>query len=218
MNRSWFALVLALFVRSSCEAIPFTDGLGAVSDFLAVGGALVGKTAVTPAFSVHTWRNDDYGYYRNSQFGSHRKVNRDPITGLYYFYTRTLQSDGSIQESAAPFIVGALLRENYSCNISHTGPDGVYYRTVYNRLEDFEIVVWHASTPVKSGVFPPGSPYRIVLETSGARVAKDCNPVSPFTAIFNTQVSLGESGHAICKFGWVDYDYAWPVACWGEEK
>ena len=71
---------------------------------------------------------------------------------------------------------------------------------------------------MKSGLFPPGAPYRIVLETSADKIARNCDPISPFTGTFRTTVDLGNSGTVIGKFDWVDYDYAWPVACWGEEK
>lgn len=70
-------ICLTLISTTSLNANGWATGLGVVSDLYSLYGATRGKTTLSPAYALHMWRNDYYGYYANKPFGHHSRVDRD---------------------------------------------------------------------------------------------------------------------------------------------
>jgi hypothetical protein len=217
-QKQLFVICLTLFSTTSLYSNPWATGLGVVSDLVSLGGALVGKTTLSPAYAVHMWRNDYYGYYANKPFAHHGRVDRDPILGSIEFYKKYQLSDGSVRESKDQFPINFLRRRNFSCNRSTTDSTGSLTKDIVNELEDFSIILWHNTPPQKSGVFPPGQPYKFLVRTEGEIITQNCNVIQPFTRIWEATGTIGDYGSFITKLPGVNYQYAWPPLVWGEEK
>jgi hypothetical protein len=91
-------------------------------------------------------------------------------------------------------------------------------KDVVNELEDFSIILWHNAPPQKTGVFPPGQPYKFLVRTEGEIITQNCNVIQPFTRIWEATGTIGDYGSFITKLPGVNYQYAWPPLVWGEEK
>ena len=196
---------------------PFLTAVGAVEDFAAVAG-LVGDTQVFPAAAIHEWRNDYYGYYRDIYFEVHMKVERDPYFGVLKFTRKVKNADGTVTTSNEPFMVSAIRRRSFRCDRSIVDANGKQVKYIFNELEGFSICVTHASSPVKTGMFPPGPPYPIVVESAANKLDRNCTPVAPFSPLIRTTAYLNSSGFVVVKFPWMDFDYAWPPALFKDEK
>jgi hypothetical protein len=212
------AICLTFFSITSLYANPWFTGLGVVSDLVSLYGASKGKTTLSPAYAVHMWRNSYYGYYANIPFAHHGRVDRDPILGSLEFYKKYQLSDGSFRESKDQFPLNFLRRRNFSCNRSTVDSTGALVKDVVNELEDFSIILWHNAPPQKTGIFPPGQPYKFIARTSGEKIASNCNSIQPFTKEWETSGTIGDYGSVIVKLPGVDYQYEWPLLVWGEEK
>jgi hypothetical protein len=164
------------------------------------------------------WRNDYYGYYANKHFGHYSRVDRDPILGTLMFYKKYQMTDGSFRESKDEFPINFLRRRNFSCNRSKFDSTGSLTKDIVNELEDFSIILWHAAPPQKSGLFPPGPPYKFLVRTDGEKLTRSCNSIQPFTRVWETAGTIGDYGYFITKLPGVEYQYTWPPLVWGEEK
>jgi len=209
---------LTLFSITSVYANAWFQGLGALSDLVSLSGVVKSKTTLSPAYAVHMWRNDYYGYYANKRFANHGRVDRDPILGFVEFYKKIQYTDGSFEESRDPFSILFLRRRNFSCNRSTVDSTGALIKDVVNELEDFSIIMWHNVSPQKTGPFPPGPPYQFIAKTSGERIVRNCNPIQPNNIPFEASGTIGDYGYVTAKFHRVDYEYAWPILVIGEEK
>lgn len=211
-------ICLILFSTTSVYANPWFTALGVVSDLVSLYGVAKGKTTLSPAYAVHRWRNDYYGYYANKPFGHHGRVDRDPILGTLEFYKKYQMSDGSFRESKDPFSIQFLRRRNFSCDRSTIDSTGSVTKDIVNELEDFSIILWHNTPPQKTGIFPPGQPYKFNVRTDGEKINSNCNSIQPFNKTWETAGTIGDYGSVIVKLPGVDYQYVWPFLVWGEEK
>jgi hypothetical protein len=211
-------ICLTLFSTTSLYSNPWATGLGVVSDIVSLGGGLAGKTTLSPAYAVHMWRNDYYGYYANKPFAHHGRVDRDPILGSLEFYKKYQLSDGSFRESKDQFPINFLRRLKFSCDRSTTDSTGSLTKDIVNELEDFSIILWHNTSPKKSGFFAPGQPYKFLVRTEGERITPNCNGIQPFTRIWDATGTIRDYGSFITKLPGVNYQYTWPPLVWGEEK
>jgi hypothetical protein len=211
---------LTLFsITSVYAANPWLQGLGVVSDLITTSGFVSeSKTTLSPAYAVHMWRNDYYGYYANRSFANHGRVDRDPILGVVKFYKKYQYTDGSFEESKDEFSLLYLRRRSFSCNRSTVDSTGALIKDVVNELEDFSIIMWHNVPPQKTGPFPPGPPYRFVAQTSAERIVRNCNPIQPANLVFEAASTIGDYGYVTAKFHRLDYEFAWPLHVYGEEK
>ena len=126
--------------------------VGLASDLYSGHMALDGKTVVSPALVVHSWRKDYYGYYKNRPFSAKHRITRIPFTGDYIYEFRQLQSNGTYSVSKDVFTVEHLCRRNYRCDSSVPAFEWVpAQKHIYNVLEDFVVALYHASPPAKTG-------------------------------------------------------------------
>ena len=211
-------ICLTLISTTSLNANGWATGLGVVSDLYSLYGATRGKTTLSPAYALHMWRNDYYGYYANKPFGHHSRVDRDPVLGTLEFYKKYQMTDGSFRESKDQFSIQFLRRRDFSCNRTTTDSTGSLTKDIVNELEDFSMILWHATPPQKSGLFPPGQPYKFLVRTDGEKITRNCIGIQPSTKIWETTGTIGDYGSFITKLPGVDYQYTWPPLVWGEEK
>lgn len=71
---------------ASLEKVATVVGLS--SDLYSGHMALDGKTVLSPALVVHSWRKDYYGYYQNRPFSAKHRMTRNPFTGDYIYEFR----------------------------------------------------------------------------------------------------------------------------------
>ena len=219
-----FVLVFLFVLISEKQQPLFADldkigtVVGLASDLYSGSVALEGKTVLSPALVVHSWRNDYYGYYANIKFGTHSRINRNPFTGDYIYELRTLKPNGTYSVSDNVFLVKHLRRRNYRCDLSKTSEGVPEQKFIYNELEDFVVALYHASPPVKTGFRPPGAPYKFIARTGADRISKNCNSIDPFSGVVDCDVSmLNDWGTVYERFPFIDFEYAWPPSVWGEK-
>ena len=192
--------------------------IGLATDLYSGHMALEGKTTLSPALVVHSWRNDYYGFYGNVKYGYYGRITRNPLTGDYKYELRSLQSDGTCSVSDNVFPLLYLRRRNYRCDLSKTSEGVPVQKFIYNELEDFVVALYHASPPVKTGLRPPGAPYKFIARTGAERISKNCNPIDPFSGVVDCDVSmLNDWGTVYERFPFIDFEYAWPPSVWGEK-
>ena len=192
--------------------------VGLASDLYSGHMALDGKTVVSPALVVHSWRKDYYGYYKNRPFSAKHRITRIPFTGDYIYEFRQLQSNGTYSVLKDVFTVEHLCRRNYRCDSSVPAFEWVpAQKHIYNVLEDFVVALYHASPPAKTGLKPPGAPYKFIARTDAVSLPNTCNPVDPLSVEVDCQViMLKDWGTVYERFPLVDVEYAWPPSVWGE--
>ena len=192
--------------------------VGLASDLYSGHMALDGKTVVSPALVVHSWRKDYYGYYKNRPFSAKHRITRIPFTGDYIYEFRQLQSNGTYSVSKDVFTVEHLCRRNYRCDSSVPAFEWVpAQKHIYNVLEDFVVALYHASPPAKTGLKPPGAPYKFIARTDAVSLPNTCNPVDPLSVEVDCQViMLKDWGTVYERFPLVDVEYAWSPSVWGE--
>ncbi len=193
--------------------------VGLVSDLSNGGFAIEGKTTLNPALLVHSWRNDYYGYRSNIKFGTHGRISRNQFTGDYIYELRTLKPDGTYSLSKDVFPVNVLRRRNYRCDRSAPAFEWVpAQKHIFNEIEDFVVALYYASPPVKTGLRPPGAPYKFIARTGAERISKNCNSIDPFSGVVDCDVSmLNDWGIVYERFPFIDFEYAWPPSVWGEK-
>lgn len=192
--------------------------IGLATDLYSGHMALEGKTTLSPALVVHSWRNDYYGFYGNVKYGYYGRITRNLLTGDYKYELRSLQSDGTCSVSDNVFPLLYLRRRNYRCDLSKTSEGVPVQKFIYNELEDFVVALYHASPPVKTGLRPPGAPYKFIARTGADRISKNCNSIDPFSGVVDCDVSmLNDWGTVYERFPFIDFEYAWPPSVWGEK-
>lgn len=218
-----FVLVFLFVLISEKQQPLFADldkigtVVGLASDLYSGSVALEGKTVLSPALVVHSWRNDYYGYYANIKFGTHSRINRNPFTGDYIYELRTLKPNGTYSVSDNVFLVKSLRRRNYRCDLSKTSIGVPVQKFIYNVIDDFVVALYHASPPVKTGLRPPGAPYKFIARTDAVSLPNDCNPIDPVSVDVDCKVILRKDwGTVYERFPLVDVEYAWPPSVWGE--
>ncbi len=219
-----FVLVFLLVLISEKQQPLFADldkigtVVGLASDLYSGSVALEGKTVLSPALAVHSWRNDYFGYYSNIKFATHGRITRNPFTGDYIYEFRELQPNGTYTVSDKTFPLKYLRRRNYRCDRSTKAFEGVPAKqTIYNELEDFVVALYHASPPVKTGFNPPKAPYKFIARTDAVSLPNNCNPIDPLSVEVDCKVILGKDwGTVYERFPLVDFEYAWPPSVWGE--
>lgn len=105
-----------------------------------------------------------------------------------------------------------------ACDRSTVDSTGALIKDVVNELEDFSIIMCHNVPPQKTGLFPPGPPYKISALTSGEIIVRNCNPIQPANLPFEASATIGDYGYVIARIPRVDYEYAWPLLVRGEEN
>jgi len=193
--------------------------VGLASDLYSGHMALDGQTTLTPALAVHTWRRDYYGYYKNRPFSAKHRITRNTFTGDYIYEYRELQSNGTYSVSKEMFIVEHLRRRNYRCDRSVPASEWVpAQKNIYNVLEDFVVAFYHASPPAKTGLHPPGAPYKFIARTGAVSFQNNCNPIDPLSVEVDCRViMLKDWGTVYERFPLVDAEYAWPPSVSGEK-
>jgi hypothetical protein len=193
--------------------------VGLATDLYSGHIALEGKTVLSPALVIHSWRNDYYGFYSNVKYGYHGRITRNPLTGDYIYEFRQLQSNGTYSVSDNVFPLLYLRRRNYRCDLSTTSEGVPAQKFIYNELEDFVVALYHASPPVKSGLKPPRAPYKFIARTDAGSLPNDCNPIDPVSVQVDcTVIITKEWGTVYERFPLVDFEYAWPPSVWGEPE
>ena len=192
----------------------FVDFVGFVGILINIYNAMYGKTTVTPGYALHNWRNDSYGWYSNIQFGKHKKVSRFIATGVYAYEYKVLQPDGTYKIDTNPFANDVLKRLSYQCNLSTTNANGALEKTIFNELEEFTVIVFHAAPVVKSGLWPPSAPYPIQIKCDADKLKRGCTEITPYHRGFTTEVGLYDSGYSLTQIGFVNYQYSWPPIVW----
>ena len=219
-----FVLVFLFVLISEKQQPLFADldkigtVVGLASDLYSGGVALEGKTVLSPALVVHSWRNDYYGYYANIKFGHYGRLTRS-IVGDYKYELRTLNPDGTTYSvSNETFPINVFRRRNYRCDRSTMAFEGVpALKHVFNELEDFVVALYHASPPVKTGFNPPKAPYKFIARTDAVSLPNNCNPIDPLSVEVDCKVILRKDwGTVYERFPLVDVEYAWPPSVWGE--
>jgi hypothetical protein len=201
---------------ASIDKIAMVVGLS--SDLYSGHIALDGKTVLSPALVVHSWRNDYYGYRSNIKFETHGRISRNQYTGDYKYELRSLKSDGTYSVSGDVFPIDVMRRRNYRCDRSAPAFEWVpAQKHIFNELEDFVVALYHASPPAKTGRNPPKAPYKFIARTDAVSLPNNCNPVDPLSVEVDCMViMLKDWGTVYERFPLVDVEYAWPPSVWGE--
>lgn len=214
MNKNAYKIsfILVLFFIGSIRpvsAISLGKFLGtgkviynSISDF-------IGKTEVTPAYSLYYWKKIRWGYYSSVPFRTIHYIHRSPVTGYIFYQIFILDPhDNSFSENREPFAVYNMSRRNYRCDSSNSSK-----LFVVNEVENFALAVWVDSLK-KSGQLPPKAPYTAWIKTQGTRVSETCNSPAWESRVFRSDVKLYDTGTSLLQPGWVGYRYNWPMLCW----
>lgn len=164
-----------------------------------------GTTTVTPAYDIQNYLRHNRGVYGSRVWDIYEHMRRDAI-GVYHYWTRTLQSDGTYTTCRGVFPINELQRLNYRCVL-------LPGQFEYHELRDFSMVLWVAKVE-KTGLFPPSEPYPGWLKSRATRIADTCAP-APYS-VFDTYAggALYESGRLTCKFLYLPHEYTFPMLCW----
>jgi hypothetical protein len=203
-NTSIIALLTLCFPVTQAFGDLIGNGIKLVGA-LKVLKSVSGTTTVTPAYDIHDYRNRQVLIYGGSRQDLYRLMSRD-LAGVYHYYTRTLQPDGTYQQTRDVFPIVELKRLNYNCVLL----PGLFE---YTELGDFTMVMW-ADKVAKSGLFPPGEPYSGWLKSVASRVADTCAPAPDVRFETYAGGPIYDTGRTTCKFIYLPYTYTFPMTCW----
>lgn len=192
------------------------EHLGVISKLYTLCSALTrvqGRTVVQPAYALHSWVRADYGNYGGIPFGNRRQIRRILITEEYVYATEQRLPDLTWRlVSENRFVVQEPSRLNRTCDVKGDG------RFLYKTVEDFTVMVWLHSIQ-KTGLLPPGPPYKVFLKSDTVALSDNCGP-DPGTVLPTRSYELrlsSEKGHVLTRMPRVQRRYEWPMLCWSGE-
>jgi hypothetical protein len=200
-------LTLLLFFHAPTANAQITAGkiLGTAKT---IYNALIGSVTVTPAYALHTWRQDYSVQYGQCGYSEFKRVTRDPSTQVFLFHYFGVDCTGSGGESTDPFYVGYPSRLNYYCDLSSPPNYFTWVDTI-----DFRVAVW-ADSIQKTGFWPPSPPFETWLKTTAHELSSTCFGPAYGGQEVRKQVDLPENGIVVVAMPLVNYQYAWPMQCW----